>query len=150
MVTLQGINDFLSVKELAIAGVSRNSKKFGFMVFQELKKRGYNLYPINPNTDTFDNCRCFKSVLELPSTVSNLYIVTSKENTAQIIRDAVIKGIQNIWIQQKSETLEALTIAREHGIKLIQGECIIMFISPSESFHKFHRFLRRLFGGMPR
>ena len=51
MVTLKSINDFLSVKELAIAGVSRNNKKFGGMVFQELKAKGYKLYPVNPNAE---------------------------------------------------------------------------------------------------
>jgi uncharacterized protein len=149
MATLQAIKDFLSVKELAIAGVSRNPKKFGFMVFHELMKRGYRLYPINPNTDKIQDTKCYKSVLELPLTITSLYIVTPKENTEQILRDAIANGIKNIWIQQKSETSEALAYAAEQRINLVYGECIIMFISPHESFHKFHRLLRTLFGKMP-
>jgi len=150
MATLKAINDFLSVKDLAVAGVSRDKKKFGYVVFQELKKKGFSLYPINPNAETIDEVKCYKSVSELPVIITNLYIVTPKKNTAQIIRDAIAKGIRNIWIQQKSDTSEAIDLARENDINLIQGECIIMFISPSESFHKFHRFIRKLFGGMPR
>jgi len=150
MITLQAINDFLSVKDLAIAGVSRDRKKFGFMVFQELKKKGYNLYPVNPNADIIDDTKCYKSVSEIPANLTNLYIVTAKENTVQILRDAIEKGIRNVWIQQKSDTPEAINLAKEKGVNLIYGECIIMFLSPSESFHKFHRFIRRLFGGMPR
>lgn len=149
MASLKAINDFLSKKDLAIAGVSRNTKKFGFMVFKELKKKGYNLYPINPNTDKIDNSICYKSVLDLPTSATNLYIVTPKINTEQIIKDAIAKGIKNIWIQQKSETAEALSIASENEVNLVYGECIIMFISPNESFHKFHRFIRTIFGKMP-
>lgn len=33
--------------------------------------------------------------------------------------------------------------------KLIYGECIFMFMKPSEGFHKFHRFIRRIFGSIP-
>jgi predicted CoA-binding protein len=150
MITMQAINDFLSVKDIAIAGVSRDRKKFGFMVFQELKKKGYTLYPINPNTDSIAEEKCYKSVSELPDSATNLYIVTPKATTLQIIKDAIGKGIKNVWIQQKSDTPEALALAKANGINLIHGECIIMHISPSESFHKFHRFMRKLFGGMPR
>jgi predicted CoA-binding protein len=150
MITMQAINNFLSVKDIAIAGVSRDRKKFGFMVFHELKKKGYTTYPINPNTDSIDETRCYKSVSELPDSATSLYIVTPKATTLQIVKDAVAKGIKNIWIQQKSDTPEALALAKDNGINLIHGECIIMFISPSESFHKFHRFMRKLFGGMPR
>ncbi len=150
MVTLKAINDFLSVKELAIAGVSRDKKKFGGMVFQELKGKGYKLYPINPNADTIDEIQCYKTVSELPASATNLYIVTAKVNTLQIIREAIAKGIKNIWIQQHSDSLEALELAKANGINLIYGECIIMFISPKQSFHKFHRFIKKLFGGMPK
>jgi uncharacterized protein len=149
MKSMQAISDFMSVKNMAIAGVSRDQKKFGFMVFKELKKRGYTLYPINPNTDFIGDIQCFQSVLELPAQATNLYIVTPKEITAQIMRDAVTKGIHYVWIQQKSETPEALAIANENGIKLISGECIFMFMKAPEGFHKFHRFLRRIFGGIP-
>jgi uncharacterized protein len=150
MVTMQTINDFLAVKELAIAGVSRNRKKFGGMVFHELKEKGYTLYPVNPNADKIDETNCYKSVSDLPSTAKNLYIVTPKANTATILTDAIARGIRNVWIQQQSETPEALRIAKENNINLIHGECIIMYIAPSNSLHNFHRFLRKLFGGMPK
>jgi predicted CoA-binding protein len=150
MVTLKAINDFLSVKEMAIAGASRNKKKFGGMVFQELKEKGYKLYPVNPNAETIDEIQCYKTVSELPSAATNLYIVTPKANTAQIIKEAISKGIQNIWIQQQSDSSEALELAKANGINLIYGECIIMFISPKQSFHKIHRFIRNIFGGMPK
>jgi hypothetical protein len=59
MVSKKNIQDFLEPKKLAIAGVSRNPKKFGHAVFRELKKSGYSVYPINPNTDTLDGEKCY-------------------------------------------------------------------------------------------
>ena len=39
MATLNEIRKFLAPKKLAIAGVSRNPKKFGGSVFKELKEK---------------------------------------------------------------------------------------------------------------
>jgi hypothetical protein len=60
------IREFLSDKEFAIAGVSRNTKKFGRGVYDHLIKRGYKGYPINPNTDTIGDAKCFPDVTSIP------------------------------------------------------------------------------------
>jgi len=44
----KAIEAFLSSKKIAIAGVSRDSKKFGHTVFKELSLKGFDVYPINP------------------------------------------------------------------------------------------------------
>jgi len=49
MATKKQIEEFLESKNLAIAGVSRDKKKFGYRVFEDLTSKGYNAYPINPN-----------------------------------------------------------------------------------------------------
>jgi predicted CoA-binding protein len=48
MVTKKIIEEFLGPRKLAIAGVSGNSKKFGYLVFRDLKANGYEVYPVNP------------------------------------------------------------------------------------------------------
>lgn len=142
------INEFLASKELAIAGVSRDKKKFGYIVFNELRKRDFSIFPVNPNTKEIDGMPCYNSISELPANASHLYIVTPKSSTEAIVKEAVSKGIRNIWIHQKSDTPEVLSLARDSGINLIHGECIIMYIKPVAGFHKFHRFLKNLFGGL--
>ena len=46
--TKASIDTFLSTHKIAIAGVSRDPKKFGYLVFQQLKEKGFEVYPINP------------------------------------------------------------------------------------------------------
>ncbi len=58
MVTKADIQNFLQPRRFAIAGVSRNPKKFGRMVYNELKKSGYTLYPINPNLQEIEGEKC--------------------------------------------------------------------------------------------
>lgn len=146
----QSISDFLSANEFAIAGVSRNNQHFGYRVFSELLAKGYTLYPLNPHAESIDDRKCYNQVRDLPSHLTHLYIVTPSGSTGQIMKDAIARGFKHIWIQQKSDTPEAIEMAKQNGINLVYGECILMHAEPVKSFHKFHRFMRKIFGGMPK
>jgi predicted CoA-binding protein len=148
MSTKQQIETFLEPKKFAIAGVSRNPKKFGHSVYTEMKKKGYAVYPINPHAETIDGEKCYASVGELPADVRHLLIVTPKPDTDAVLRAAIDKGMTHVWIQQMSETPETLDIARER-VELITGRCIFMFTEPT-GMHKFHRGLMGFFGKLPK
>lgn len=150
MVTLNEIQKFLEPRKMAMAGVSRNPKKFGGAIFKELKEKGFDLYPINPNSDEIQGVKCYKSLAELPDDVKYLFIVTPKHETETIARSAVKKEMKMIWIQQKSDTPDAVKIIEDAGIPLIYKKCLMMFASPVKSIHGFHRFLVKTFGGYPK
>ncbi len=149
-VTQQQIDNFLQSKKIAMAGVSRSPKKFGYTVFKDLLKNGYTVLPINPNADTIDDIKCYKSIADLPSEVDSLLIMTPKSATDNVLREAISKGIKNIWIQQMAETRETLKIAEEFQKKIITRKCIYMFAEPVPGLHKFHRTLVKIFGGLPK
>lgn len=150
MNTLNEINDFLEPQKIAIAGVSRNPKKFGAVVFKELSGKGYQLFPINPNAEEINGAKCYSSVAELPGDVHHLLVVTPKKQTEAVVRQAIEKGIKRIWIQQGSDTPEAVEMARKAGIPLVYKKCILMFADPVSGVHGFHRFLSKMFGGYPK
>jgi len=138
MNTRQTIDIFLNEKKLAIAGVSRNSRKFGNVVFRTLKEKGYSITPINPNGGTIDGSVCTDSIANLGSDIENLLIVTHKRDTKKVLEEAISKGIKNIWIQNGCETKEAIKIAQENNINLVSKACFMMYANP-KGFHKFHQ-----------
>jgi predicted CoA-binding protein len=148
--TRKTIHAFLEPRKLAIAGVSRNPKKFGFAVFDELKKKGFDLYPVNPNADTIGETACYRSVADLPPAVGHILIVTPRKLTLDLVKESVARGIRNIWIQQMSETQESLDFAKDNGVNPISKQCILMWAEPVKSFHKFHRSIKGFFGLLPR
>ncbi len=150
MNTLSEIQDFLQPKKLAIAGASRNPKKFGGIVFAELKKKGFELYPVHPVAVEIDGIACVRSVALLPEGVDHLYIVTPRDQTTGVVEQALRHGIRKIWIQQKSETPEALEMAMKQNVPVISGRCMMMFAEPVGSIHGFHRWLSKVFGGYPK
>jgi hypothetical protein len=150
MTTLNEIKQFLAPKKFAIAGVSRNEKKFGGAIFKELREKGFELFPINPNATEIQGVKCYQSVNELPGEVNHLLVVTKKHETEKVVQQALENGMKMIWIQQKSETPEALEILQNSGISYIHKKCIMMFAEPVKSVHGFHRSLVKFFGGYPK
>ena len=144
------IDAFLSTRKIAIAGVSRDPKKFGFLVFKQLKEKGFEVYPINPGADNIAGTPCFRSVSALPLNVHSLVVLTPKKQTKDVVAEAMAKGIDNIWIQQMCDTPEAIELTKAHPVNLITKECILMHTDPVTGIHKFHRNIKKLFGLYPR
>jgi predicted CoA-binding protein len=149
MTTQKQIDQFLASEPIAMAGVSRNPKKFGRVAFEELTRKGLRLIPINPNSESIGGAVCYAGINQLPADVKSLMIITKKDQTATVVREAIDKGIRNIWIQQSSDTPEALALLKGKDINVITGQCILMHHKP-DSFHKFHRNIKRFFGLMPK
>jgi predicted CoA-binding protein len=150
MTSLNEIQKFLEPHKMAVAGASRDPKKFGGSVFKELKEKGFELFPVNPNADEIQGVQCFKSVADLPDDVTHLYIVTPKSETQEVVDAALKKGIKMIWIQQKSETPEVIKTIEDAGIPLICKKCMFMFVDPVTGPHNIHRFFVKFFGGYPK
>jgi predicted CoA-binding protein len=149
MVTLRQIDEFLASEPIAIAGVSRNPKKFGFAAFKELKEKGLNVIPVNPNADEIHGSKVYHDIKSLPDNVRGLIVMTGKDQTAGVIREAKAKGINQIWIQQMAESKEALKELEGSGINYITKECILMHYKP-HSIHKFHKGIRKFFRSFPK
>jgi predicted CoA-binding protein len=150
MTRLQAIEDFLSTKKMAMAGVSRDPKKFGGAVYKHLTDNGYAVFPVNPNAERIGESTCYPDVGSLPDETDRLFIVTPKRETKSVLEAAIKKGIRKVWIQQMSHTDEVMTLARENDLELITKECIFMYAEPVTGPHKFHRFFKKLFGRYPR
>jgi uncharacterized protein len=144
----ENIDSFLKAGTIAVAGVSSNEKKFGSIVFKDLKKKGYNVVPVNPNLTEITGVRCYSSVNDIPGEVEALVTIVPPEKTLTIVNNINRTDIKYVWMQSGSESNEAADICERSGINVISGECILMFAQP-EGFHKFHRFISRIFGKLP-
>lgn len=145
MITRKQIDDFFNSDKIAFAGVSRNTKKFSRTVFHELLERGLNIIPINPAIDEIAGISC-SNLSSLPDDTDSILIMTPKEETLPILKDAVKCGITNIWIQQGAENNEVLQYAQNSDLNIITKECIMMYAEPVRSVHKLHRFVWKLTG----
>ncbi|HVN54251.1 MAG TPA: CoA-binding protein [Anaerolineaceae bacterium] len=141
--------DFLSQPALAIVGVSRGGKKFGNAILRELKSSGYKVYPVHPAAETLEGERCYPNLKSLPETVGGVVVVVPPAQSEKVVRDAAEAGIPRIWFQQGAESDAAVQAAQASGMRVVSGECILMFANSPVFFHKIHRFVNRVVGKLP-
>ena len=150
MQTKTQITEFLSQPAIAFSGVSRDSKKFTNTVYRELKSKGYNILPVNPNTYNINGDKCYQNINSLPENVNAILISTPKSQTTETVKQAIAKNIKNIFIQQTSDTPEAIKLAEENNENLIYKQCIFMAAEPVQGFLKFHKLIATFFGKFPK
>lgn len=144
------VDEFLNQEKLAVVGVSRKKSKFGNAIFRELKKKGFDVYPINAHADTIEGEKCYPDLKSLPETVGGAVIVVPPAQTEQVVKDAKDAGIPRVWMQQGAQSDAAIAFCKENNISVVAKECILMFVEPVESIHKFHRWLWKIFGKLPK
>ncbi|MDT8308524.1 MAG: CoA-binding protein [Bacteroidales bacterium] len=144
------IESFLQQRHIAVAGVSRNEKKFGTIVYHHLKERGYNVYAINPFMKEVNGDPVYRTVEDLPDQITAVVAVTKPDQTLQITDALKQKGIDHLWLQRGSFNDAVIARAEEYELNYIAGRCIMMFAEPVKSIHSFHRFFVKLFGNYPK
>lgn len=143
------VDAVLSQKVVAVVGLSRDRNKFGSMVYKSLKDQGYTVHGVNPAMQELDGEKVYASVDELPAGVGALVTVIPPASTMQVVQAAHGRGIKAVWMQQGSESPEAIAWCRANGMAVVSGQCIMMFGDNVGGIHKFHRGIKRIFGGMP-
>lgn len=145
----ESIDLFLQQPQIAVIGISRNKNKFGNAVYSTLKKKGIKVYPVNPYMNEFDGSRCFHSIEMLPPEVKAVFVNTPPESTLKIVKIAINKGIQHMWLQQGSTDDTVITFLQGKDINYISDLCIMMFAQPVIHIHRFHRFISKISGNFP-
>ncbi|HYM22249.1 MAG TPA: CoA-binding protein [Vicinamibacterales bacterium] len=145
----EAINQFVALPALALVGLSQSGRKFGNLACRELRAKGYRVYPIHPLAGTIEGVRCYRTFADLPERVDALLVVVTPESAIDAVRDAAAAGIHHVWLQQGAESPELLSLCDSLGLTVVSGECILMFTRP-KGVHNVHRWLRSVFGRLPR
>lgn len=142
----QAIEEFVQGKRVAIVGVSRSGKKFGNAILSELKQRGYQMFIVHPEAQEIAGEPCYPNLAALQGKVDGVIVCLPAQKAVNVIHQAAEAGVKKVWLQQGGESPEVLAAARETGIDLITGKCILMYAPPVGSIHGLHRTIARIFG----
>ena len=145
----ESIKSFLNQKNIAVIGVSSKNRGFGVSVYRHLKNNGYTVFGVNKNGGFSDSVKLYNSISMIDDKIDGVITVVPPSETEIVVQEANSLGIKNIWMQQGSESKNAIKFCDENGISLVHNECIMMFVEPVKSIHSFHRWLNKLVGKYP-
>ena len=119
------IIDVLSLKTVAVIGMSKHSSKAAHYVPKYLIDNGYDVIPVNPTTDKILNSRCYDSVAEIDGPVDIIDVFRPSDQISSIIRDCIEKKPKVIWLQEGIHDFESEELARKSGIIVIFNRCML-------------------------
>ena len=149
MVTKESIDRFLSAGKIAVVGVSRNNKKFGFSAYTTLKAKGFNVFAVNPNTNNIGGDACYKSLDLIPEKIDSILIVLPPEKANDIVKQAHSLNINNIWLQPGAESDESIGFCIENGLNVIYKQCALTFTETLSFPHNLHKWINKITGKLP-
>lgn len=119
------IRDILSLNKVAVIGMSKNSSKAAHYVPKYLSDNGYDVIPVNPTADEIMGKKCYETVMAVESDVDIVDIFRPSDQVMFVIRDAIAKKPQVIWLQEGIHNPEAEEMARKEGIKVVFNRCML-------------------------
>lgn len=119
------IKEILLLRNVAVIGISKNPQKAAHYVPAYLSKNGFNIIPINPNSDIILGKLCYSNVSEIPDHIDIVDIFRPSDQVLPIIKDAITKRPLVIWLQEGIHNTQAEELARQAGIKVVFNRCML-------------------------
>jgi predicted CoA-binding protein len=150
----QAVEEFLSSKRIAVAGVSRNAggAHASNGIYTRFKERGYEVFAVNPNADTIMGDPCYHKVTDIPDGVEAVVIATNPRDSLSVAQDCKAAGVQKVWFHKNfgagSYSKEAHDFCRENGITALVS-CPLWYGQTQDGFHKVFGAACRLLRQVP-
>jgi predicted CoA-binding protein len=145
--TDEQIRDILSLKKVAVIGISKSSFKAAHFVPKYLADNGYDITPVNPSSDEILGKKCYDSISEIDEDIEIIDIFRPSDQVLPFVKEAIKKKPKVIWLQEgqvlpfvkeaikkKPKVIwlqegihnsEAEELARKEGIKVVFNRCML-------------------------
>ena len=120
------IKQILSMKNVAVVGMSKDPNKDAHHVPKYLIDNGYNVIPVNPTAEEILGRKSYKSLGDVPDKIDVVDVFRPSEHVPPIVKDAIAKGAKAVWMQLGISNDEAAQEASKHGIKVVYNRCMLI------------------------
>ena len=119
------ILNILSLKKIAVIGMSKHSSKAAHYVPKYLIDNGYDVTPVNPTAEKILDVTCYDSISEIDEDVDVIDVFRPSEQISSIIHDCIEKKPKVIWLQEGIHDFESEELARKAGIIVVFNRCML-------------------------
>ncbi len=150
---IDDVQEFLAQSRIAVVGVSRDANDFSARLFRDLRTRGYDAIPVNPNAQAIDGLPCYDSVQAVYPPADAVLVMTPPAVTDTVVKDCALAGIRRVWLYkaagQGAANEAAIEFCVKSGMRVVAGECPYMFLPESGWVHSFHGLIKKITRSYP-
>jgi predicted CoA-binding protein len=111
---------------IAIVGANDHPSKYGYVIYRDLKRKGFKLFPVNPNSAEIDGDKAYRTVAEIPERPTIVNFVTPPPATLRVLEQCLELDLKNVWLQPGSESPEVMRFVQENGFNYLANACIMV------------------------
>jgi predicted CoA-binding protein len=111
---------------VAVVGATDHLDKYGAVIYRDLKRKGFEVFAVNPNRDTVDGDPSYPSLADLPSKPTIVNIVVPPEATLRVLAKAKELGLHNVWVQPGAESPEVIAYLGANDFNYLANACIMI------------------------
>jgi len=119
------ILEILKMKKVAVIGMSKNPDKAAHYVPKYLHENGYDIIPVNPNSDVILKKQCYDEITDVPDEIDIIDVFRPSDQVLSIIKGAIKKKPKVIWLQEGIHNEEAEQLAHDAGIDVVFNRCML-------------------------
>ena len=123
--TDEEIKHVLSLKRVAVIGMSQHSDKAAHFVPKYLSEQGFEITPVNPNATEILGKKSYQDISSLNHPIDIVDIFRPSEDVLPFVKDAIKKKPKVIWLQEGIHNSEAEELARNSGIMIVFNRCML-------------------------
>lgn len=114
----------LSVKTIAVVGLSPKENRPSHGVSKAMQGFGYRIIPVRPAVDHVLGEPAYASLDELPETPDLVDVFRAPEYVDEIVDQTIALGAKAIWLQEGVVNEPAAEKARAAGLTVVMDRCI--------------------------
>ncbi len=110
---------------VAVIGASSAPQKYGNKAVRAYLRRGWAVYPVNPNEQTIEGQRVYHSIGELPDGIERFTVYVPPEVGLTLLDAIAAKHPKELFINPGAESDALLARAEGLGLEPIQACSIV-------------------------
>ena len=111
---------------VAVVGATDNPSKYGYVIYRDLKRKDFRVYPVNCRRATVDSDPAYRDLKSLPVKPTIVNIVVPPREAASVLKESLEQGLMNVWLQPGAESPENIAFLQEHGFNYLANACIMV------------------------
>ena len=119
--TIQTILD--DCRTIAVVGLSSDSGRPSFGVASYMRRRGYNVIPVNPNETQVLGDKAYASLADVPVKIDLVDIFRRSSEAGQAVDEAIAVGARAVWLQEGVIDRAAAERAHAAGLLVVMDRC---------------------------
>ena len=112
-------------RRIAVVGISDNPQRPSFRVASYLRRVGYDVIPVNPQLERWQDLPCYDSVRAVPGHIDVVDIFRRSELVGPVVDDAIAVGAAAVWMQDGVINHPAADAAQAAGLLVVMDRCML-------------------------